>query len=198
MSTTGVFGFRINNQDKVTFNGSDSYPRGLGASFLGLFIEPGYERMKDVAEKVALIDEEKYYRDLNFPFSRFEKQARDEIDFPDEQKELLKPRIYSAYIMNFDSDMFETYSGLNPLRSKKGHGRYSSQSLPEHPWIPGVNLIYEMSLLNIDKKKIEDYVKIVELIEKKFQGRSEFLGMDFYKIEEIWKKRYEAEQIKSK
>lgn len=189
MGTTGAFGFRINEKDKITFNGSDSYPHYLGRNLLELFIEPGYERMRDVALKILPVEEEKYYDELCFPISRFGKSVKDIIEFPDKQRELLSPRIEWAYIINFDSDMFETYSGLNGLRSRRGQGRYSLQSLPETPWIPGVNLIYEMSLIGIDKKKIDDYVKIVEVIEDNFKRKSEFFGLDFHQIEEIWKSR---------
>ena len=152
--------------------------------------------VNNLAKGIVLVDSERYYDELHFPFSRFEKQARGLVEIADGREHLLKPQIEWAYIMNFDEGVFETYSGLNGIRVKNARGRYSSLFMPETPHIPGVRLIHEMFLLNVNGESIRDYASDIDKITGGLINESEFKGMSFYEIDKIWKQRYAAEQAK--
>lgn len=74
MSTRGAFGFYVNGETKVTYNNYDSYLEGLGSEiFIALqrffaFYEGDMEeannKLKKIAEKIILIDEESLYKPL--------------------------------------------------------------------------------------------------------------------------------------
>jgi hypothetical protein len=63
MGTRGLFGVRIDDTDKLTYNHFDSYPTGLGkglADQLKPFVssKEGIEWLKDRARKLRLVNEE--------------------------------------------------------------------------------------------------------------------------------------------
>lgn len=62
MGTRGVFGVRIDGQDKLTYNHSDSYPGWLGKEMVRQVREMasvwGLETLKEKARKIELIDDE--------------------------------------------------------------------------------------------------------------------------------------------
>jgi hypothetical protein len=58
MSTRGILGFRISETDKVSYNHSDSYPDGLGIQVLGFIREVDDVELKEIAERIELINED--------------------------------------------------------------------------------------------------------------------------------------------
>lgn len=55
MSTRGAWGFRKDEQDKVTFNHWDSYPSGLGESVLAFCQAHSREELTAIADAIVLV-----------------------------------------------------------------------------------------------------------------------------------------------
>lgn len=58
MSTRGLYGFRKNEQDKTTYNHSDSYPDWLGRGIATFCSETSIEEMGKIYDSIEMIDEE--------------------------------------------------------------------------------------------------------------------------------------------
>jgi hypothetical protein len=58
MGTRGAYGFRINNQDKLTYNHWDSYPSGLGDDVAQFVRTTSKVEIYKIAEAVQLVSEE--------------------------------------------------------------------------------------------------------------------------------------------
>lgn len=56
MGTRGVYGFRVNGKDKVTYNHFDSYPSSLGLA-VAEFASNSLNSLKTIAESIVLVDE---------------------------------------------------------------------------------------------------------------------------------------------
>ena len=56
MGTRGAYGFRINGQDKVTYNHWDSYPSCLGVSVAD-FVKRNKSKLKELAEGLVMVKE---------------------------------------------------------------------------------------------------------------------------------------------
>jgi len=57
MSTRGAYGFRIDGQDKITYNHSDSYPDGLGVTLLQWMASHSVAELKAIARSLTLVSE---------------------------------------------------------------------------------------------------------------------------------------------
>lgn len=58
MSTRGIYGFRKNKTDKLTYNHSDSYPSCLGETMLEFCKATSFDELNDIYERITLVDEE--------------------------------------------------------------------------------------------------------------------------------------------
>ena len=58
MGTRGLYGFRKNGKDKVTYNHWDSYPEGLGIEVIRFCNRHSIEGLRNLYDKIVLIDEE--------------------------------------------------------------------------------------------------------------------------------------------
>lgn len=58
MSTRGLWGFKYNNQYKVTYNHNDSYPTCLGYELLEQIKSYSVEHMKKRFDKIIMVDED--------------------------------------------------------------------------------------------------------------------------------------------
>ena len=58
MGTRGVYGFRINGQDKVMYNQYDSYPECLGAAVAEFVQRIPVEDLKRIAQGLTLVSQE--------------------------------------------------------------------------------------------------------------------------------------------
>ena len=56
MSTRGTYGFRIDGQDKVTYNHCDSYPSGLGEKIVDFIKSFDDAELIEIAKRIELID----------------------------------------------------------------------------------------------------------------------------------------------
>lgn len=58
MGTRGAFGFRIDGEDKVTYNHFDSYPSGLGEKILKGIAGRSLESMRRTARQIVLVNDD--------------------------------------------------------------------------------------------------------------------------------------------
>ena len=54
MGTRGLYGFRKNGKDKITYNHWDSYPEGLGQNVLNFVKETSIEELNSIYDKIIL------------------------------------------------------------------------------------------------------------------------------------------------
>jgi hypothetical protein len=186
MGTRGAYGFRIGNQDKITYCHFDSYPDFLGRNLLEYVADTPTEMMKEVASAIIMVDLEskpapelvkRYskFGDLNVSNHTFEdwycllrktqgdlypynNDLRHMIDFHDFPHDSLFCEW--AYIINLDTELFEAYKGLNKDSSAKG--RYARYSTDDNHGYRGVVLIDEIPLADIRPESIEDLVRRIE------------------------------------
>ena len=59
MGTRGVYGFRKNGIDKLTYNHWDSYPDGLGKDIVEFCMNTSLEEMNEIFDKIVMVNEQK-------------------------------------------------------------------------------------------------------------------------------------------
>lgn len=57
MGTRGVYGFRKNGIDKITYNHFDSYPSWLGTEIVGFCKRCGVEKLNEICDRIELVSE---------------------------------------------------------------------------------------------------------------------------------------------
>lgn len=57
MGTRGLWGFRKNGEDKLTYNHYDSYPAYLGCKVIEFVKEHGKEELENIFRRIVLVDE---------------------------------------------------------------------------------------------------------------------------------------------
>lgn len=152
MGTRGLFGFRKNGVDKLTYNHFDSYPAGLGAIMVDFCQRTSIAELNEIFDRIILVDEHskptpeqieacKEYCDLTVSNQTEEDWyclLREAQSNPDAYKdglvymidshEFIKDSIWCeyAYIINLDTNYLEFYVGFRKRPSKTN--RYGSES----------------------------------------------------------------------
>jgi len=151
MSTHGVYGYRLNGKDKVTYSQFDSYPMGWAIGLLEMIQNYSDEELVKMAENIKLVTnalpptkEEikacEKYTDLHVSNNStsdwhcllYGTQGNLEVykDFPYmlDSSNLLKNSLVCeyAYILNLDEKVFEVYVGGN--MDINAAGRYAKFS----------------------------------------------------------------------
>jgi hypothetical protein len=57
MGTSGLWGFRLNGVDRITYNHFDSYPSGLGADLLAWAREADFVKVREQVAHLRLVDQ---------------------------------------------------------------------------------------------------------------------------------------------
>lgn len=57
MSTRGIWGFKLNNEYKVTYNHCDSYPSYLGIILKNQLTNYSIEQLKEIFERIILVED---------------------------------------------------------------------------------------------------------------------------------------------
>lgn len=156
MGTRGAFGFHADNEDKVTYNHSDSYPDGLGADILAALSGETIEHLRDVAAGLIMVNKDEKptpeqielcapWPDLKVSGQSTEdwycllRPARGELTTW--TKDGLRVMIDShgflldslfcewAYIINLDTEQLEVYKGFN--QNPEAPGRYAAEKNPD-------------------------------------------------------------------
>jgi len=154
MGTRGCWGFRIDGQDKLTYNHYDSYPTGLGKDLVEALQTIPLAELKDKARALRLVDGDdtptKKEREELREFANLrvshgtdedwycllrETQGNMTATFKAgvmiDSHDFLENSLFCewAYIINLDSGEFETYKGFQ--QKYHSHGRYYSTMAKE-------------------------------------------------------------------
>lgn len=138
MGTRGLYGFRKNGEDKLTYNHFDSYPDWLGRKVVEFCKETSIEEMNKIFDKIVLVDENvkptrtqileciKYYdnsvstqsvedwycllRDAQGNLNAY----KDGLEYMIDNQEFIKDSLFCefAYIINLDTNCLEFYLGF--------------------------------------------------------------------------------------
>jgi hypothetical protein len=148
MSTRGAIGFRINGQDKLTYNHSDSYPGGLGVEFVAMVRELVKDKdLKNKVEKLVVVNGNTPPTDEQItqlaPWTSTSvggqstsdwycllRNAQGQLDqfleagYILDGNEFIKDSLFCeyAYILNLDRGVVEFYKGFQ--EKEHGLGRY--------------------------------------------------------------------------
>ena len=57
MGTKGIYGFRKNGVDKLTYNNMDSYPSALGEQIVNFCMETSLEELNNIFDRIIMVDE---------------------------------------------------------------------------------------------------------------------------------------------
>jgi len=173
MSTRGTIGFRIDGMDKLSYNHSDSYPSGLGVSFV--------KQVRKLAKGKKLVEKVRALRvvtnlDTPTPYDveRFGGQANLSVGnqtvtdwycllrgYQGDLPQILKSGVMLAqnqfiydslfcehgYILNLDLGMAEFYRGF---QKTPGRGRYAATKWPNSEYY-GCELVASFPMAEIPK-----------------------------------------------
>lgn len=184
MGTRGLYGFRKNGEDKLTYNHFDSYPDWLGRNVVKFCKETSIEDMNKIFDKIILVDENakptetqianciKYYdgrvstqsvedwycllRDAQGNLNVYKDGLRYMID----SQEFIKDSLFCefAYIINLDTNCLEFYLGFQ--KEPCPSNRYGEN---EHRgYYPCKMVAYcPLEPEYMDNCSVEDYVNIM-------------------------------------
>lgn len=162
MSTRGIMGVRIDGQDKLTYNHSDSYLGGLGVDMArdieGILANEGIDWLKQKARGIILVDqkstptEEQKAQLSKYANLGVSEQTTDdwycllrdlqgefkatlEAGYMIDSHDFIEASLFCewAYIVNLDEMVFEVYEGFQ--KKKHSKGRYAG-SKPEDGYYP--------------------------------------------------------------
>ncbi|MBO7697356.1 MAG: hypothetical protein J6T10_32405 [Methanobrevibacter sp.] len=188
MSTRGLWGFRKNNVDKLTYNHFDSYPSGLGREIIE-FIQNNCLELENICKRIILVDEEstptekqieelKDFADLtvstrseNDWYCLLRKAQEDKnvyaqgLKYMIDNKNFILDSVFCeyAYIINLDTKKLEIYVGFQNIPDETN--RYGCQ--PNSEGYYPCRLVYAIDLIDVirckdNNKLIKDIEKIVE------------------------------------
>lgn len=154
MGTRGLYGFRKNKIDKVTYNHSDSYPEWLGEEVVKFIRETTVEEMREIVDKIVLVDdtmmptdEELVYFKLtgkwNGDVNKFDwytylrdyqgnlSTYKDNLKYMSDDIDFIKHSLHCewAYIINLDEMVLEVYKGF---QNKPNNTRYYKEPYVAH------------------------------------------------------------------
>jgi hypothetical protein len=192
MGTRGICGFRIEGQDKLTYNHFDSYPDGLGRNVIEFIRSTSTDEMRKIAQGLILVDEdskptpeqiEECRQWANIKVSRQSTKdwyclLREAQGNPESWKQGLRFMIDShefmgdslfcewGYIVNLDEGILEVYKGYN--ENQNAPGRYASKGYykaHDGTAFYGVALIRTIPLTEIQAMSDEEIQSLVDELE---------------------------------
>lgn len=182
MSTRGIYGFRKNGTDKLTYNHSDSYPDWLGAKMVEFCAATGIAELNGVYDRIELVNEDEQptpeqiidciaFADTSVGTGRLNDWyclLRDLQGYP--QKWLnIDGKIYMTddaafitdslfceygYIVNLDTNKLEFWVGFQ--KSPDDTNRYGNQ--PNEDGYYPCRLVKEYSIRNLRAEKADSIV----------------------------------------
>lgn len=181
MGTRGAYGFRLNGEDKVTYNHFDSYPSGLGCEIVefirhtrAINLVPFVKDIRLVSENTPPTKDEivKYAQFFNSGVSTGAatewycllrgaqgdlKPYIDGLDVMIDDQGHLSDSLFCewAYIINLDTGRLEVYEGCN--KDRAAPGRYADVEPDERGYV-GVRLVAAFPLAtvsNVDMMELE-------------------------------------------
>lgn len=179
MGTRGLYGFRKNGEDKLTYNHWDSYPDWLGKNVVEFCKETSIEEMNKIFDSIVLVDEcdkptnvqidecIEYYNDRVSTQNVEDwycllREAQGNLNvykhglkYMMEYSGFIKNSLMCeyAYIINLDDDVLEFYVGFQ--KNPDPHNRYGTKS--DGRYYP-CKMVAFYPLDSMDKHAIEYYI----------------------------------------
>lgn len=187
MGTRGLYGFRKNNKDKVTYNHWDSYPRWLGNNVLRFINGHTIEELENICEKMILVNENdkptdeqiekcKKYADLTVSNKGYNdwycllrgsqgdlEPWGEDLDYIIDNHDFIKDSLFCeyAYIINLDTYELEFFKGWQ--KTPDYLGRYGIEE--DNGYYP-CKLVWKIGLEKIiAADNIEEFIKEMESFE---------------------------------
>ncbi len=187
MGTRGAYGFRIDGEDKVTYNHFDSYPSGLGRDLLKELRGCDRQRLFEVARKLVLVDGkskptpeqieqlrkyantdvstrslDEWYVLLRETQGTILPWLNGEVPVMIDNHSFLRDSLFCewAYIVNLDERILEIYRGFN--KSQTGSGRYAALHTEGDGDYFGVTLLTTMPLDEIANQSDAELDQTIE------------------------------------
>lgn len=171
MGTRGAYGFRIDGQDKVTYNHFDSYPEWLGVRVVEFVRCTPREEMERIARDLVLVreadvptpeqvEECRAWTDLTVSSrsttewycllrkAQGNLQAyREGLRYMTDNRDFLGDSLFCewAYIINLDEGVLEVYRGFQKGRDRNPRNRYRNLPKSEDGYYP-VAMVAEFPL----------------------------------------------------
>jgi hypothetical protein len=198
MSIRGAYGFRVNGEDKITYNYFDSYPEGLGINIINFIKETSKQNLQKIAEDIILVKEDsvptkeqveackQFYNGdvssqcINDWYCLLRNSQGDLIPYCNGLKYMIDSHAFLkdslscewAYIINLDTGNLEVYRGWN--QEPNGLGRYANLKTEEKSEYYGVRLIAVVNLNEVQEateSKVNKFMEQVdELADTIFKG----------------------------
>lgn len=163
MSTRGIYGFRLNGEDKFVYNHSDSYPDYLGRKMTNdlaaILREKGIAWLKEKVVALRLVDDDgeptevppnlqakkDWYTTLRDCQGDIVKTL--EAGVACESNSFIYDSLFCewGYVVNLDAETLEIYKGYQ--KKSHGKGRYSEKRDAEY-W--GCALVKEIPFAELD------------------------------------------------
>jgi len=120
MSTSGIYGFRKNGEDKTARNNHDSYPKGLGAAVVDFCKQTSIEEMHEIFDRIELIDEDFDFIEEHIENSDLDLSKQNPLDifkaespYMIDSKGFIENSLFCefGYIINLDTGKLECWLG---------------------------------------------------------------------------------------
>lgn len=165
MGTRGLCGFRVDGQDKLMYNHSDSYPSGLGVDVFN-FVR-GLKSVKEAAAKarsIVLLEEtDENYSKYRAMQGDLAEMLRSGVMLDGHEFALDSLFCEWAYILDFDQNVLEVYRGFV---KKQGTGRYDKTPRDEKKEFFGIHLLRTLSFDTVKALTEEDLGKLPRMLER--------------------------------
>jgi len=188
VGTNGIWGFRVEDIDKVTYIHSDSGPDGAGEEILKYVAGRSDKKLRDTARKIDLINGRMFVVSPElkrlFPEGHDDMEARPDIydgDFrhmADSYRLMFEGTTEWAYLINTDKSRLEVY---NSNYDKGARGRYAQftfdgENVPELEKAYGVALITEIAFDTVRQNE-GNFSRLIRRIEGRSRATSEERGI---------------------
>ena len=150
MSTSGAYGFRMNETDKLALARTDAGHKDLGKVIMDYIANTPLAQMRETASRLTI---DPLGKDPQYPFEFLFDGSFDKI--VDASFMLNESNCNHAYILNLDSSDLELYAGATIRGMTNTEGRYASNG--------GVQLIHTIPLPVIRLESINYLTSVMSM-----------------------------------
>ena len=182
MGTRGLWGFRYNGQDKLTYNHFDSYPSNLGKTLIDFVKKSSVEEMKNIFNYIKLVNEKivptenevkecirfktvdlgvgnQNYKDWYCLLRNSQGNPnyyRDGLKYMIDSSKFIKDSLFCeyTYIINLDNECLEFYNGFQKTYDENPNNRYSKKDSDNDEYFP-CKLLGEIPFMDLNLKTLE-------------------------------------------
>jgi hypothetical protein len=183
MGTRGTYGFRVGEEDKLTYNHFDSYPDGLGRPMLDFIKQTTDEQLREIATGLIMVDENvpaspdqiaecgQYFDEavgsrMSSDWYGLLRNAQGEpMEYTKGLKYMIENNGFAydslfceyGYIVNLDKGVLEFYEGFN--KDVNAAGRYAMTEVTDDRPYAGIVHIKDYSFDEIRSSTIDAIIE---------------------------------------